>query len=187
MTRLAMPLILVLAVAGCAERLAEPGEPAVTARTVSEPVLEKGAWDVNQKVDKTEDEWKAQLTPEQYRIVRLKGTERPGTGKYLNNEDVGTYSCVACGLDLFRSNAKYHSGCGWPSFFEPLEGARVTETVDESLGMVRTEITCSRCGAHLGHIFNDGPKPTGLRYCVNSVSLDFESGADEKKPGPETD
>ena len=115
--------------------------------------------------------WRKQLTPEEYRVLREKGTERAFTGKYWDTTTAGVYTCAGCGEPLFRSDAKFESGCGWPSFFEPLEGARLTETHDTTAGMVRTEITCKKCGGHLGHVFNDGPEPTGLRYCINSVSI----------------
>jgi peptide-methionine (R)-S-oxide reductase len=133
-----------------------------------------------EKVVKSEAEWRKQLTPEQYRVLREKGTERPGSGEYEHETRAGVYRCAACGLALFRSDAKFDSGCGWPAFFEPLEGAHVTETLDTSHGMVRTEITCSRCGSHLGHVFDDEPTKTGLRYCVNSVSLDLEPDGERK-------
>lgn len=139
-----------------------------------------------EKLERSEEEWKKLLTPKQYHILREKGTERPFTGDLLNNKDAGVYKCAGCGLALFRSDGKFDSGCGWPSFFEPLEGAHITETIDKSLGMVRTEITCSRCGGHLGHVFTDGPAPTGLRYCVNSVSIEFDKDDGEaKKPDAE--
>ena len=127
-----------------------------------------------EKLERSEAEWRKVLTPEQYYILREKGTERAGTGDLLHTKDDGVYKCAGCGLALFRSDGKFDSGCGWPSFFEPLAGAHITETRDATHGMVRTEITCSRCGGHLGHVFTDGPEPTGLRYCVNSVSIDFE-------------
>lgn len=121
-------------------------------------------------VQMTDDDWKGRLTPLQYEITRLKGTERPGTGEYLHTDTPGTYRCVCCGLELFDSDAKYDAGCGWPSFFSAT-GDNVSEQRDTSHGMVRTEIVCRRCGAHLGHVFPDGPQPTGRRFCVNSASL----------------
>jgi len=126
---------------------------------------------------KSEKEWKEELSPEQYYILREKGTEAPFSGKLYHNKEKGIYSCAACGSALFKSDTKYDSGSGWPSFFEPVSKEAVNEHQDTSLGMARTEITCGNCGGHLGHVFPDGPKPSGLRYCVNSISLDFKKKA----------
>jgi methionine-R-sulfoxide reductase len=126
------------------------------------------------KVVKTEEEWKKLLTPEQYRVMREKGTEMPFTGKYYLNHEKGMYVCAACGNELFSSDMKFDSRCGWPSFDREIAGGKIKTQIDTSLGMVRTEIMCGRCGAHLGHLFDDGPTNTGMRYCVNSVSLDFK-------------
>ena len=125
------------------------------------------------KVEKSEEEWREQLSPEAYHVTRQAGTEPPFSGALLNEKGIGTFGCVCCGLPLFKSDSKFESGCGWPSFFEPLEGANMVEIVDKSHGMVRVEVRCTRCDAHLGHVFPDGPKPTGLRYCINSVCLSF--------------
>ena len=126
------------------------------------------------KIMKTEEEWKAQLSDQEYHVTREKGTERAFTGKYWDHHEEGVYTCTCCHLPLFDSETKFNSGTGWPSFYEPIDKENVGENTDKSLGMTRTEVVCSRCNAHLGHVFPDGPKPTGLRYCINSVSLDFE-------------
>ena len=125
--------------------------------------------------DRSENDWRAVLTPEQYRVLRQAGTEPPFTGEYVDTEDEGVYRCAACGRPLFRSETKFHSGSGWPSFFEPVSPDAVEGVPDTSHGMRRTEIRCAGCGSHLGHVFNDGPQPTGLRYCMNSLALDLES------------
>lgn len=126
------------------------------------------------KITKSEAEWCAQLSPEEYYVVREKGTERPFTGRYWNHFRPGIYRCVGCGTALFASDTKFDAGCGWPSYFAPLNPDHIREELDTSHGMVRTEVLCNICDAHLGHVFPDGPPPTGLRYCINSLSLTFE-------------
>jgi peptide-methionine (R)-S-oxide reductase len=131
----------------------------------------------------TDAEWRARLTPIQYHVTREKGTERAFTGKYWDCHEDGTYRCVCCGEVLFTSDQKFDSGCGWPSFDKPAPGAKIEEHRDTTHGMIRTEVTCAHCGAHLGHVFDDGPTATGLRYCINSASIDLQKKGDPQKPG----
>ncbi|MCA9727350.1 MAG: peptide-methionine (R)-S-oxide reductase MsrB [Candidatus Eisenbacteria bacterium] len=126
------------------------------------------------KVLRTDEEWRASLTPEQYAVARRKGTERPFTGQYYHNDETGMYHCVCCGAELFRTDDQFDAGCGWPSFTQPTEVRNVRFETDRSHGMVRTEVLCDVCDAHLGHVFDDGPGPSGQRYCINSVCLDFK-------------
>ncbi|MEZ4332469.1 MAG: peptide-methionine (R)-S-oxide reductase MsrB [Myxococcota bacterium] len=128
----------------------------------------------DEKIEKSDEAWRAQLSEQEYQVTRCSATERPFTGRYWNEKSTGTYHCVCCGNPLFRSEAKYDSGTGWPSFYAPVDESAVAEKVDQSHGMTRTESVCARCDAHLGHVFPDGPNPTGLRYCMNSASLRLE-------------
>ena len=129
---------------------------------------------MNKKVEKSDEQWKKELTPDQYQVCRNKGTESPFTGEYYKTKTPGVYKCVACGNELFDSDTKFDSGTGWPSFYQPLSGESVETEEDNTYGMRRTEVVCNSCGAHLGHLFPDGPRPTGLRYCINSVALKLE-------------
>lgn len=140
----------------------------------SKTIVKTSAMDTTTKINRTEEEWKKILTPEQYHVLREKGTDAPFTGKLTLNKEKGSYSCAACGNELFTSEMKFDSHCGWPSFDKEIEGGKITTKVDKTFGMVRTEILCAKCGSHLGHLFDDGPTETGLRYCVNSTSLEFK-------------
>jgi peptide-methionine (R)-S-oxide reductase len=166
---LAIPLMALAA--GTADKAPSPPKASEAAPAAQAP---------GEKVTKTEEQWRKQLTPEQFHILREKGTERAFSGKLWDNHEAGVYRCAACGQVLFSSDTKFESGTGWPSFFQPASPAAVQLHEDNSLFMSRTEVVCSRCGGHLGHVFPDGPEPTGQRYCMNSASLSFEKAA--KKP-----
>ena len=136
---------------------------------------------MKEKINKSNEDWYKELSEEQYRVLREKGTEPAFTGKYYKNKETGIYHCAGCGQKLFASDTKFDSGSGWPSYWEPINKNAIEFRTDKSFGMTRTEVVCSKCGGHLGHVFNDGPQPTGLRYCINSVSLDFKKENDDKK------
>lgn len=158
-------ICLLYSLTGCAQKGADKAQANVTAPNQV----------MAERVEKSEEEWKKTLTPDQYYVMRQQGTEPAFTGEYFDHKGKGVYLCSACGNELFTSETKFRSGTGWPSFYQPISESNVGTEEDGSYGMVRIEVHCAKCGGHLGHIFNDGPKPTGLRYCINSVSLEFQA------------
>ena len=173
--KIAIVFLLIIGLASLWMKLNPDDSPALAkVKNLSEPdSTNHNGVNMDNKVVKTDEEWKKELTPEEYRILREKGTERAFTGKYWDHHEIGTYICAACGTELFESNTKFDSGCGWPSYFEPIDSSRIIYNDDSSFGMKRTEVICAKCDGHLGHVFDDGPPPTGLRYCINSGSMKF--------------
>jgi peptide-methionine (R)-S-oxide reductase len=171
---LLMSVAVMFSLIGC-DRTARSETPAATAAPSTAPAPNRPHnVERTDKVSKTDAEWKKELTPEQYHVLRDKGTEPPFTNEYANNHEKGVYTCAACGLELYSSDTKFESGTGWPSFWQPIADDRVSVATDSTHGMTRDEVLCARCGGHLGHVFDDGPKPTGLRYCMNSAAMKFE-------------
>ena len=173
-----MLLLATLIVQGCYSQQTKQKEVKMDSTEKNNPVYSRTD---KAKVNLKEDEWKKILSPDVYYIARQKGTERPWTSKFENFKEIGTYYCAACGNALFKSDTKFDSGCGWPSFYEPISKSAIIYLPDNTHGIVRTEVQCGRCKSHLGHVFEDGPPPTGLRYCINGVILDFEKAEAAKK------
>ena len=180
-TAICVVVVGLLLTVGC-DHAARAGDPAAKPATQTSGQFKNA--ERKDVVVKTEDQWKKELTPEQFHILRQKGTERAFTGKYWDNHEAGTYVCAGCGLPLFESKTKFESGTGWPSFWQPVAEDRVHVGADNSLGMQRDEVTCARCGGHLGHVFDDGPQPTGLRYCMNSGAMNFDAAKPQATSKP---